>query len=298
MKLSCLHTHSVFCDGTSDIETMCRAAHEKGLASIGFSSHAPIAKKTGIITDWHMQDEALDRYIAEVRAAQKRWSGRQLDVYLGLEVDFIAGLCGPADRDFQELPLDYIIGSVHYVRSPETGELCTVDCPPAEFKTGLTELFGGDGAALYHCYFDAYRAMLDAGGFDIAGHLDLIKKNNNAFHFFSPDDPAYAGRLLETAEHAAAGVVIEVNTGGMNRGAVHEPYPSPPALKRLRERGAPLVITADAHAPEHLGGHYTEAVHAMKEAGFTGTVLLSPAGKGPSPGTDNTPRWITGHFSV
>ena len=289
MKFSCLHTHTVFCDGKSDIETMCRAAHEKGLASIGFSSHAPIAKKTGIKTDWHMKDEALEQYIAEVRAAQKRWSG-QLDVYLGLEVDFIAGLCGPADKDFQELPLDYIIGSVHYVRSPETGGLCTVDSPPGEFAAGLTELFGGDGTALYHCYFDAYRAMIEAGGFDIAGHLDLIKKNNGVFHFFSPDDPAYVRRLLETAEHAAAsGVVIEVNTGGMNRGAVNEPYPSPAALRRLRERGASLVITADAHAPEHLGGHYLEAVHTMKAAGFTGTVLFEP-------GTEGAPRWIAGQF--
>jgi histidinol-phosphatase (PHP family) len=52
---SSLHTHTVFCDGKDDVETMCRTAFEKGLAAIGFSAHAPIGK-TGIETDWNMKD--------------------------------------------------------------------------------------------------------------------------------------------------------------------------------------------------------------------------------------------------
>jgi histidinol phosphatase-like PHP family hydrolase len=27
---SCLHTHTVFCDGSDDIETFCQTAHAKG----------------------------------------------------------------------------------------------------------------------------------------------------------------------------------------------------------------------------------------------------------------------------
>jgi histidinol-phosphatase (PHP family) len=159
MTRSCLHTHTVYCDGADDVETMCAAALKKGLVSIGFSSHAPIAKKTGIKTDWHLPDEKLDDYVETVLAAKKRWRGK-LEVFLGLEVDYIKGLCGPSDRDYQSLPLDYIIGSVHYVSPAESGERFTVDAPEEEFLTGFKNLFDGDGKALYNAYYDAYRNMI------------------------------------------------------------------------------------------------------------------------------------------
>jgi histidinol-phosphatase (PHP family) len=295
MTYSCLHTHTRFCDGADDVETMCAAAATKGFVSIGFSSHAPIAKKTGIKTNWHLPDEKLGEYMETVLAAKKRWRGT-LEVFLGLEVDYIQGLCGPSDTDYQSLPLDYIIGSVHYVGPPENG--FTVDAPEEEFLADFRDLFQGDGTALYNAYYDAYREMILEGGFDIAGHLDLVKKNNGLYRFFSPEDPGYQKRLLETADclasqamlrgaqagpaapgGAQAGpettgngvfpVVVEVNTGGMNRGRATEPYPSRAALTLLRERNIPVTVTADAHSAEHLGGHYEEAKAAMLNAGYT-----------------------------
>ncbi|MDR2049724.1 MAG: histidinol-phosphatase [Treponema sp.] len=292
MTYSCLHTHTTFCDGADDVETMCAAASAKGLVSIGFSSHAPIAKKTGIKTGWHLPDEKLDDYVETVLAAKKRWRGT-LDVFLGLEVDYIKGLCGPPD--YQNLPLDYIIGSVHYVVSPESG--FTVDAPEEEFLAGFRNLFNGDGKALYNAYYDAYRDMIAGGGFDIAGHFDLVKKNNGLYRFFSPEDPGYQKRLLETADclasrradtsraisggqrpaspEGAFPFVVEVNTGGMNRGRTPEPYPSEAALRLLRERNIPVVVTADAHGAGHLGGHYEEARNVMLNAGYTAAAVFA-----------------------
>ncbi|MDR1507566.1 MAG: histidinol-phosphatase [Treponema sp.] len=300
MTWSCLHTHTVFCDGKDDVAAMCEAAVKKGLLSIGFSSHAPILKKTGIKTDWHLRGEKLDEYVETVLAAKKQWRGR-LEVFLGLEVDYIEGLCGPADGDFRELPLDYIIGSVHYAAPPGTGfsrgsgPAFTVDAPAEEFEAGFRDLFNNDGKALYNAYYDAYTGMIRAGGFDIAGHFDLVKKNNKRFNCFSPDDPGYQKRLLETADCLASGreapaggkrpVVVEVNTGGMNRGLTAEPYPSPAALKLLWERNIPLTVTADAHSADHLGGYYEEARKAMLAAGYTGVMLLTG-------GKDGKPLWI------
>ena len=190
MILSCIHTHTVFCDGRTDMETMCAAAHAAGFCSIGFSSHAPIARKTGIKSSWHMKEEALGGYIEAALKARKRWEGK-LAVYLGLEVDYIEGRCGPADRDIQELPLDYVIGAVHYAGLPGKEQLFTVDGPPEEFGPGLRGLFEGDGMALCGAYFGAYRRMAEAGGCDVLAHADLIKKNNGEYGFFSPDDPRY-----------------------------------------------------------------------------------------------------------
>ena len=290
MKLSCLHTHSTFCDGTGDIETMCETAYAKGFSSIGFSSHAPITKKTGIKTDWIMQDENLEEYIDTVLQARRRWKGK-LAVYLGLETDYIHGYSSPADPDIQALPLDYIIGTVHYCVSPKNGRPINVD----EYTEGLARVlkeYDNDGRALCESYFDSYGMMIAAGGYDILAHLDLIKKNNDRFCFFSPDDSWYTDRLVKTADLIAGKAgkanigcktggkipVVEVNNGGMNRGYCTEPYPSLYILKLLKERNIPLTISADAHAPDHLGKFYDTAAGKIRQAGYNSLVFLEEQG--------------------
>jgi histidinol-phosphatase (PHP family) len=274
MRYTCLHTHSDFCDGKGDIESFCQAAWEKGLAAIGFSSHAPIAKKTGLKTDWHLRDGRLNEYIDAVHAARRRWEGK-LPVYLGLEVDYIKGLSGPADRDFQELGLDYIIGSVHYVFPPKGGEPFTVDSPREEFEADIKRHFGGDGAALAEAYWDAVEGMIAAGGFDILGHLDLVKKNNPSREWFSPESEAYKRRIRDIAVSVGKnGAVAELNTGGLNRGSTREPYPSPELLGLLHQQNVPVIITADAHAAGHLGGHYGLARELLARTGYTKTVFF------------------------
>ncbi|MDR3148293.1 MAG: histidinol-phosphatase [Treponema sp.] len=285
--LSCLHTHTLFCDGTDDVETYCRRAWEKGLSSLGFSAHAPIIKKTGIPTDWNLPEDRLEAYLDAVREARRRWEGK-LPVYLGLEVDYIDGLMGPADGDYRDLGLDYCIGSVHFLVPPHAAPF-TVDGSREELERGLVEGYGGDGEALMHAYWDNVAAMIRSGGFEILGHADLIKKNNHAPPFFDPVGPGYFRRIEEIAALAGAtpsGLVVELNTGGMNRGRLTEPYPSPAMLGLFRARGLPIIINADAHRAEDLDGHYGEALDLMRQAGYTTTVLFAGRAGG-------RPRWIT-----
>jgi histidinol-phosphatase (PHP family) len=297
MKYCCLHTHTVFCDGKNTVEEMCAAAFNKGFVSLGFSAHAPITKKTGVKTVWHLPDEKLPAYIDEVLSAKKRWRGK-LQVYLGLEIDYLAGIAGPADRDWQELPLDFRIGSVHYPAPPAglpktvfVENNFSVDMPGEGFARGFENYFNCDGQALFNCYYDALNAMIRAGGFDIVGHLDLVKRNNrfmpgdalprgkNADDFivFNPGDPLYQKRLTETADLIAAEnkkpaqagpIVVEANTGGLIRKRIAEPYPSEAAIKLLCARNIPMTINADAHSTEQLGGYYPEAAECMRRAGY------------------------------
>jgi len=283
MTLSCLHTHTIFCDGKTDVETMCEAAYAKGFALIGFSSHAPITKKTGMTTVWHMKDEKLDEYIGTVTAARKRWKGK-LTVFLGLEVDYIKGFCGPADRDIQELPLDYIIGSTHYVVSPKDGAPFNIDTWPEDFCE-VMDFFNNDGKAFCEAYFDAFNSMVSAGGSDILGHLDLLKKNNSRHNFFSPEEIWYGENLVNTADKIAAArsdaekngrrvPVVELNTNCMIRGYHPEPYPSPAMMSLLAERNIPLVMNADAHNPDHLGGYYETGRKLAMQAGYSSMVIF------------------------
>jgi len=273
MSFSCIHTHTIFCDGRDDVETCCRRAHEKGLCSLGFSAHAPITKKTGLLSDWHLSGERLPEYIETVRAAQRRWA-LKLPVYLGLEVDFIDGLMGSADRDYREMNLDFIIGSVHYVVPPK-GEPFTVDGPAEEVERGIREGYGGDSMAMVQAYFDAEETMIRAGGFDLLGHPDIVKKNNNAGNLFSGYDDAYRSRTAAIAALCAeTGVPAEINTGGMNRGKIKDCYPSLPFLKLFREKGVPMVINADAHRADDLDGHYEDARQSLLAAGYTETLIF------------------------
>jgi histidinol-phosphatase (PHP family) len=215
--------------------------------------------------------------VATVRAAEAEWKGR-LDVYLGLEIDFISGLAGPADGRFSGLGLDYSIGSVHYLVPANGAEPFTVDGPYEEWERGVREGFGGDGEAAAEAYWDAVAAMVRSGGFDFVGHLDLVKKNNGADgekRFFDPDGPRYraaAARAIE--EIRKSGTVVELNTGALNRGSLKEAYPSPALLRELRKIDARIVVNADAHAAEHLGGYYDEALRTLRAAGFAETVLF------------------------
>ena len=274
MNLACIHTHTVFCDGKDDIETFCRTAYEKGLVSLGFSAHAPIFAKTGIRTGWHLADERLGEYLDSVRSAKKRWEGR-LPVYLGLEVDFIPGITGPADKDYREMGLDYIIASVHYVLPPK-GEPFTVDGPLEEVEQGIREGFGGDPTGMVESYLDSEEAMIRSGGFDVLGHPDLVKLHNTSNKFFNPDSNFYIKRIAALAALLAeTGVPSELNTGGLNRDKISECYPSLDFLKHFRKQNVPIVINADAHRAEELDGHYEEARKTMLEAGYTETVLFS-----------------------
>ncbi|MDR0567814.1 MAG: histidinol-phosphatase [Spirochaetaceae bacterium] len=271
MQYSCLHTHTRFCDGHDDIETFCEAAYRKGFASIGFSAHAPLPRSAGLRSDWHLREDRLEAYISEVRAAEQRWEGK-IRVFLGLEADYISGIMSPADSYFQSLDLDYLIGSVHYLVPPK-GAPFTVDDAPEKFEQGLREGFSGDADALTGAYWDAVQAMIYAGGFAILGHADLIRKNNAGNRWFSPESAAYRRRIESLT--LPAPLVVEVNTGGMTRYAMPEPYPSLALLKRFREMNIPAVITADAHRAEHLDGHYEEARSLLLKAGYASAVLFN-----------------------
>jgi histidinol-phosphatase (PHP family) len=283
MYYSCLHTHTEFCDGTGDVESFCRTAHKKGLAAIGFSAHAPVSRKTGFKTDWHLKDEDLDQYIDTITAARQRWAGK-LRVFLGLEIDYIKGLMGPADNDFQSLGLDYCIGSVHYVFPPAGGEPFTVDDGAEEFARNLGRAFSGDGEALMEVYWDTVAEMIALGGFDILGHLDLVTKNNTRGEYFDTRGDRYRRRIAQIAPLAAkSGAITELNTGGLNRGKTREPYPSPELLRLLKAEGAPVTITADAHQPEHLDGYYDLARKNLLQAGYTETMEFKGKGLGWTP---------------
>ena len=272
---SSMHTHTTFCDGKDDVETMCRSAFEKKMYAIGFSAHAPITKKTGIKSFWNMPDEKLDEYVTEVLAAKKRWEGK-LKVFLGFEVDYIKGLRSPLDSDIKAVNPDYLIGAVHFL-VPNGGansgaEPFTVDGSMEELTKGINEGFGGDAQALMNSYYDAQIELISLGGFDILAHADILKKNCMGKNMWNKEDETARQREVAIAA-AKAGIMVEVNTGGINRGKINEVYPSLSFLRMLRDNNVAVIITADAHNANHINGNYDIAVQTLLDAGYTANFI-------------------------
>jgi histidinol-phosphatase (PHP family) len=273
MKFSCLHTHTNFCDGQDSIDAVCQKAYGKGLVSLGFSSHAPLPKESGLESNWHIPNGKLHAYIEAVQKAKKDWEGR-LAIYLGLEIDYIEGITGPNDIRFQNLNLDYCIGSVHYVIPPK-GKPFTVDGPFEEAAEGIQEGFSGDVDAYIHAYWKAVKNMIRGGGFEILGHIDLIKKNNQSEEFFSDSHKEHLSGV-EQALDALSGtsIVVEVNTGGLIRKKTKDCYPSPSILKMMQSHDIPVCINADAHRAEDITGYYNTALQTLKEADYKNIQLF------------------------
>jgi len=283
MKYSCLHTHTTFCDGKDSVEALCQYAWERGFVSLGFSAHAPLPADFGPETEWHLHRDRLTEYVDAVRDAKRRWQGK-LPVFLGLEVDYIRNVCGPSDGRFKNLDLDYSIGSVHYL-VPKRGEPFTVDGSAEELVQGIEGGYGGSASRMVEAFWTAVEEMVGLQGFDILGHLDLVKKNNRDQTLFSLTEGFYtegADRVIQAIDPKR--MVVEVNTGGMNRGTVAEPYPSMELVRKLRGRSIPMTINADAHRKEHLGGYYEEGRTLLVKGGYSSMVLF--AGK-----EGGLPRW-------
>lgn len=259
--LATYHTHSLFCDGKMLPEDYVLAAVRKGFSAIGFTSHAPVS----FDAYGSMKPEDLDKYVETINGLKEKYKNK-IQVYTGLETEFY-----PNCPDFRQYPgIDYTIGSLHFIYDEKNGRYLSVDGPEEEYTELINDVFGGDVKALAETYFDLLIEMINTHTPDIAGHLDLIKKNNRNGLYFSESEKWYRDKVEEVL-HAISrhDVVVEVNTGGISRGYTRDTYPSEWILKIIREMDIPVVLNSDAHHPDWIDTYYPEAVRMLKNIGFT-----------------------------
>ena len=271
MILSNYHSHFKLDDGKGELAEYAESALDKGLSIIGISPHAPLPFEN----EWTLTEKGLAEYIRLVDGFKSEY-GDRLEILSGLEIDYIPGLISAADKRWDSLNLDYRIGSVHSIHEPVSGKELSVDGPVEEMIALLENRFDNDIKALASEYFSLQIRMLEEGGFDILGHCDLVKKRNTGNRFFNQDEKWYRDIAYEMLQAAAqAGVVVEVNTGGLSRGATTEVYPSPWMLERCLELQIPMTISADAHNPEHIDFYFSESFELLKNTGFKETYFFS-----------------------
>lgn len=242
------HTHSTWCDGVDTPEVIAEAAVKAGFDVLGFSSHAMIPESC---YDWVVSAGNIESYMKDLRALAERFKGT-LKILCGVEADYVREESAPDRALFSSYGVDYIIGSVHLVRADD-GALVPVDASPESLMAGIRDHFSGNAEAFVRAYFQQEREMLSSFDFDIAGHLDLVRKFNSRHPYFDESASWYLKELELTAEAAAkAGRIVEVNTGAISRGWLDDAYPSKSFREILRSCGVKFVLNSDAHSSSAL----------------------------------------------
>ena len=267
MGITNYHTHTAFCDGQGEPEEYVLESINCGLQAIGFSSHAPVP----FTNNWALQARQIDEYCRTVNSLKKKYAGL-IQIYLGMEIDYLPQMCYRLS-DFEELNLDYTIGSVHFCPEPVAGKFLSVNASEdnivrlIDFKGSVEEFVGS--------YYESVRNMVRILKPNIIGHLDLIKKYNHEDKYFSESHGWYQDEILNTLKVISEyGAILEINTSGLYRGEVQEFYPSKWVLQEARNFEVPVMINSDAHSPEAVNAKFSEAKKALLEAGYTEQMIL------------------------
>ncbi len=257
------HTHCHLDDGTGSLESYVTEAAAKSFTALGFSCHTP--QETN--DDWHLRNEDLEPYLDEVDRLADAYKDT-IEIYSGLEFDYLDDTKELAGSQYRDR-IAYSIASVHMFRDEDSGTYLSFDGPQDDLEALLKGTFRGSGKQMATYYYRCLNELMERHSFDILGHFDLIKKRNIGNKFFNSEERWYRDLVLGALDTAAEQQVrIEVNTGGMSRGAIDEPYPSVWILSHCRERNIPMVLSADAHAPGDIDFWFDQALQHLREAGY------------------------------
>lgn len=239
--LTSYHVHTARSDGEAKAADYIDAAIRLGLDELGFSDHYVLLAE-GQSADWSMALDELPSYCAQIAELKQKMRGK-LVVRCGLEADFDPATAAGLDEVLRSYPFDYVIGSVHFVDGFPV-DRCKEDWD------AITQAQRND---IVLGYLDRVTQMARTGYFDFVGHFDLYKKFG---YLPTMNVSAQIDAALDAV--AASGMPAEINSAGLVKD-IAEVYPSEAILLKCAKRSIPVIITADAHLPEHLTRGYAEA---------------------------------------
>ena len=261
MNLTNYHSHCSFCDGRAPFEEFVKEAITQGFYSYGVSSHAPLP----FPTQWTMEWEQMEAYLDEFKNLRSKYAD-EIELYVGLEIDYLNEESNPSVARFTELPLDYRIGSVHLLYDA-AGEVVDIDCSPAVFKERVDRHFNGDVLRVIRMYFDRLFRMVELGGFDILGHADKMHYNASCYHPGLLDEPWYEALMKDYFSLVASrGYLVEINTKAYD--SLGTFYPNSRYWELMKEYQIKVLVNSDAHYPERINAGRMEALRLLQAKGF------------------------------
>ena len=261
MNLTNYHSHCSFCDGRAPFEEFVKEAISQGFYSYGVSSHAPLP----FPTQWTMEWEQMEAYLDEFKNLHSKYAD-EIELYVGLEIDYLNEESNPSVARFTELPLDYRIGSVHLLYDA-AGEVVDIDCSPAVFKERVDRHFNGDVLRVVRMYFDRLFRMVELGGFDVLGHADKMHYNASCHHPGLLDEPWYEALMKDYFSLVASrGYLVEINTKAYD--SLGTFYPNSRYWELMKEYQIKVLVNSDAHYPERINAGRMEALRLLQAKGL------------------------------
>jgi len=259
-----LHIHTHYCGHASGTleESVLESIH-KNIPEIGFAGHLPYP------SDFQepepncvISDQDFPNFIEDVTTLQKEFRD-QIKIYLAAEIDCVdQGM----DETFQRLKnynFDYVLGSVHLLNG------IPIDYNEEYLHQAIDQF--GNVEGLWEAYFQQIEKLIHDNQINIVAHLDLLRKLSS--------DPLPA-RAMEHADFILDQIcehdlVMEVNTGGIDRSKNKEPYPAWNLLKRALEKKIEITLGSDAHHPSEVGRYFQEAAERIKAMGRDKIIIFS-----------------------
>lgn len=254
------HSHTQFCDGKAPMEEFVREAVRQQFTHYGFSPHSPLPLRSPC----NMSQDNVTAYFSEVERLRAEY-GDRIKLYAGMEIDYLGPQWGPAHPYFDTIPLDYRIGSVHFIPNPEERYI-DIDGRYENFRGKMEQYFYRDIRYVVDTFYRQSIDMVEAGGFDILGHLDKV--GHNAAHY-SPgiEDESWYKKLVDMLIDAVVGcgVIVEVNTKAWQDH--RRMFPSTRYLGRLISAGVPIIVNSDAHFPSLINSSRATAFSLLDKIG-------------------------------
>lgn len=270
MQRANYHSHSEYSDGHFLPVTYLANAISKDFQAYGFSDHAHIPGwKESLMTD--IDQEAFLTNVEKLKGEY----GHRIQVYKGLEVDYIPDVLNVNHSTILDAKLDYTIGAVHYIDYFTDGKPWGFEHSFQEFKRGIEEIFEGDIQAAIGRYYELIREMVSDHCPDIVAHIDRIKKLNKDNYFFDESDDWYQKEVIKTLEVIAdSRAIMEVNTKGFYKNETDEPYPGLWILQVAKELKIPVNLGSDSHHPHDIQSGFRYAEELLKKAEIDSVKLL------------------------
>ncbi len=265
------HSHTRQQDGENSVREMVEAALAKGLKIYGISEHSPRLPQFRYVDDLPNEVRGLagwEDFLEEVESLKKEFEGK-IELLKGCEVDWLGEENIPwAKKLITEGDFDYTIGSVHFLGKWGFDY-------KKDWEAGFSNFENIE--EIYQKYFLEYSKMVRSNLFDIAGHLDLIKKFNDKYPL--PE----SSKILELAKLALdalenSKMVLEISSAGLRK-PCRDWYPSEELLKEAFKRGIPITLNSDAHSTERIAEKFEETKEFAKSVGYKKVVVFHQGGK-------------------
>ncbi|MDP2113869.1 MAG: histidinol-phosphatase HisJ family protein [Bacteroidota bacterium] len=237
------HMHSILSDGKDSYEEMVRVAISKGLDEIGFSDHVCIKP-----VDWAISLIDIPVMTEQIMDLKIKYKN-QIKIRYGIEMDYFPGSEKELKELIESLPVDYVIGSVHFI-----GDW--------NFDTDQSLYGKWPNDQVYGEYFELIQQAATSGLFDIIGHLDIIKK----FRIYpeSNQSKLFEDTIRIIKKHD---LVVELNTGGIDRPCA-DYTPGPKLLEMCYRHNVPVTLSSDAHNANQIARHFESAINLLTQIGY------------------------------